>query len=74
VDTPQGKEGSADLSNIGDVAWGIGQALAQPEVPSSRERPLVVVNKNTVPVRSGDYVSTLICDEQEEAGGDVRRV
>jgi UDPglucose 6-dehydrogenase len=69
VDTPQGKDGSADLSNVADVARRIGRALA--EAPSSsRERPLVVVNKSTVPVGSGDYVSMLIRDGIEEAGGE----
>jgi len=31
---------------------------------------LVVVNKSTVPVGSGDYVSMLICEGIEEAGGE----
>jgi UDPglucose 6-dehydrogenase len=54
VDTAQGEDGSADLSNVVEVARGIGRTL--PEV-NKRERPLVVVNKSTVPVGSGDYVS-----------------
>jgi UDPglucose 6-dehydrogenase len=66
VDTPQGNDGSADLSNIAAVARGIGQALSE----TNRERPLVVVNKSTVPVGSGDYVSMLIRDGLEEAGGE----
>jgi UDPglucose 6-dehydrogenase len=66
VDTPQGEDGSADLSNVADVARGIGQALAE---PSCRERPPVVVNKSTVPVGSGDYVSMLVREGLEEAGG-----
>jgi UDPglucose 6-dehydrogenase len=65
VDTPQGKSGSADLSNVAVVARSIGRALAQ---ASSRERPLLVVNKSTVPVGSGDYVSMLIREGLEEAG------
>jgi UDPglucose 6-dehydrogenase len=68
VDTPQGEDGSADLSNVADVARGIGWALAQSEAPR-RERPLVVVNKSTVPTGSGDYVSMLVREELEEAGG-----
>ncbi len=68
VGTPQAEDGSADLSNVGAVARGIGRALAQPEA-SPRERPLVVVNKSTVPVGSGDYVSVLIHEGLEEAGG-----
>ena len=68
VDTPQGEDGSADLSNVADVARGIGWALARSESPR-RERPLVVVNKSTVPVGSGDYVSMLVREGLEEAGG-----
>ena len=65
VDTPQGDEGAADLSSVGAVARSIGRALAEasPDGASPearRERPLVVVNKSTVPVGSGDYVSMLI--------------
>ena len=85
VDTPQGEDGSADLSSVGAVARSIGRALAEaspeaapPDEPppdgapleARRERPLVVVNKSTVPVGSGDYVSMLIRDGMEEAGGD----
>jgi UDPglucose 6-dehydrogenase len=67
VDTPQGEEGSADLSSVAAVARGIGRALSEAH---SRERPLLVVNKSTVPVGSGDYVSMLIRDGLEEAGGE----
>jgi UDPglucose 6-dehydrogenase len=72
VNTSQGKDGSADLSSVADVARTIGRSLA--ETPSSsRERPLVVVNKCTVPVGSGDYVSMLIRDGIEEAGSKAWR-
>jgi UDPglucose 6-dehydrogenase len=67
VDTPQGEDGSADLSSVGAVARMVGRALAQPEA-GSRRRPLVVVNKSTVPVGSGDYVSMLIQEGAAEAG------
>ncbi|MCA1719394.1 MAG: UDP-glucose/GDP-mannose dehydrogenase family protein, partial [Actinobacteria bacterium] len=63
VDTPQGDDGSADLSSVGTVARSIGRALAETE----RERPLVVVNKSTVPVGSGDYVSMLIQEGAAES-------
>jgi UDPglucose 6-dehydrogenase len=72
VDTPQGDDGSADLSSVGTVARGIGRAIsgASPEV--LRDRPLVVVNKSTVPVGSGDYVSMLIQEGATEGGnGEV---
>ena len=68
VGTPQGEDGSADLSNVAAVARGIGRALA--EAPYPRERPLIVVNKSTVPVGSGDYVSMLIQDGMKDAGGE----
>ncbi|MDP8973535.1 MAG: UDP-glucose/GDP-mannose dehydrogenase family protein [Actinomycetota bacterium] len=60
VDTPQGEDGSADLSSVGTVARSIGRALAESGSGTRREWPLVVVNKSTVPVGSGDYVSMLI--------------
>jgi UDPglucose 6-dehydrogenase len=63
VGTPQGPDGSADLSNVADAARRIGSALAG---EGARGRPLVVVNKSTVPVGGGDYVSVLI---EEGAGG-----
>jgi UDPglucose 6-dehydrogenase len=65
VGTPQNGDGSADLSSVAAVARGIGRALAE----ADREFPLVVVNKSTVPVGSGDYVSMLIRDGVEQAGG-----
>ena len=73
VDTPEGEDGSADLSSVAAVAKDIGRALSESETPP-RERPLVVVNKSTVPVGSGDYVSMLIRDGLEEAGGGEANV
>jgi UDPglucose 6-dehydrogenase len=69
VNTPQGEDGSADLSGVGAVARGVGRALADASPDGCRERPLVVANKSTVPVGSGDYVSMLIRDGIDEAGG-----
>ena len=66
VDTPQGEDGSADLSSVAAVVRKIGGALSE----TKRERPLVLVNKSTVPVGSGDYVSMLIRDGIEEAAGE----
>jgi hypothetical protein len=55
---------------VAAVARSIGRALAQAFLrqATSRERPLLVVNKSTVPVGSGDYVSMLIREGLEEAG------
>src|SRR5918995_1631395 len=67
VGTPQGGDGSADLSIVADVARAIGRSLGG---SSPREFPLVVVNKSTVPVGSAYYVSTLVGDGIDEAGGE----
>jgi UDPglucose 6-dehydrogenase len=69
VNTPMGEDGSADLSSVASVARSVGRELA--EAPG-REKPLVVVNKSTVPTGSGDYVSMLIREGAEDVGnGDV---
>ena len=77
VETPQGEDGSADLTSVAEVARDIGRALAQlaaldeAALGGRREHPLVVVNKSTVPVGSGDYVSMLIregAQEEKELG------
>ncbi len=68
VKTPSGEGGAVDLSNVTDVARTIGRETSGLE----RERPLVLVNKSTVPVGSGDYVSKIIREGAGEAGnGDA---
>jgi UDPglucose 6-dehydrogenase len=64
VNTPQGEDGSADLTSVASVARAVGRALSEVD----RERELVVVNKSTVPVGSGDYVSMLVREGAEETG------
>ena len=66
VETPQADNGSADLSSVATVARSIGAEL----VRSKRQRTLVVVNKSTVPVGSGDFVSALIREGADDEGGD----
>src|SRR5688572_21768003 len=66
VGTPQGPDGSADLSNVAAVARAIGRALGE---STPRELPLVVVNKSTVPVGGAYYVSTLVDEGIDEVGG-----
>ncbi len=70
VDTPQGEDGSANLSSVGAVARGIGRALAVASPEAVKEHPLVVINKSTVPTGSGDYVAMLIREGIDEAGGE----
>ena len=52
---------------MANVARAIGRALGG---STPRELPLVVVNKSTVPVGSAYYVSTLVDDGIDEAGGE----
>jgi UDPglucose 6-dehydrogenase len=71
VDTPQRQDGSADLSSVAAVARSIGRALAEaPPRSPWRERPLIVVNKSTVPVGSGDYVSMLVREGIDKEAGE----
>jgi UDPglucose 6-dehydrogenase len=51
VGTPEGEDGSADLSHVLAVAREIGRALT---------RPIVVVDKSTVPVGTGERVKAEI--------------
>jgi UDPglucose 6-dehydrogenase len=69
VGTPQGEDGSADLTGVAGVAHQIGRALAEGG-PARRTRPLTVVNKSTVPVGGGNYISTLIEDGYGGQPGD----
>jgi UDPglucose 6-dehydrogenase len=51
VGTPEGTNGEADLSNVQQAACSIAQNLGG---------PLVVVNKSTVPIGTGDVVSDTV--------------
>jgi UDPglucose 6-dehydrogenase len=51
VDTPSGAEGEADLHYVRDVARGIGQVL---------DHPVVIVNRSTVPIGTGDVVANVV--------------
>ncbi len=51
VGTPEGVDGEADLQYVSSAARSIAQSMA---------RPLVVVNKSTVPVGTGDWVADII--------------
>lgn len=62
VGTPPDEDGSADLKYVLAVARTIGQ---------HRERPVVVVNKSTVPVGTADKVRAAIADELSSRGVDV---
>ena len=57
VGTPMGEDGSADLQYVLSVAKEIGQKM---------NRPLVIVDKSTVPVGTGDKVRSVIEGELSE--------
>ena len=62
VGTPPGEDGSADLSYVLAVARTIGEHL---------DRPLIVVNKSTVPVGTADQVRSTIAAALEQRGVDI---
>jgi UDPglucose 6-dehydrogenase len=51
VGTPEGVDGEADLRYVRDAAEAIAHAMS---------RPLIIVNKSTVPVGTGDWVAEII--------------
>ncbi len=59
VDTPMGRRGEADLSQVRRAAQGIGQVLRE---------PLTIVNKSTVPIGTGDIVTHIV---EEHSDGKV---
>lgn len=58
VGTPMGDDGHADLSYVRSAAREIAHALVA---------PLIVVNKSTVPVETGDLVASIIREQQSTA-------
>ena len=59
VGTPSGEDGSCDLRYVHQAARDIGRAM---------KRPLVVLDKSTVPVGTAQAVHTLIAEEQAKRG------
>jgi UDPglucose 6-dehydrogenase len=57
VGTPQGSGGEADLKYVRAAAEGIAQAM---------DHPLIVINKSTVPIGTGDWVADIIRRFQPE--------
>jgi len=51
VGTPSGSEGEADLSHIAEAAESVAERLTQ---------PIILVNKSTVPIGTGDWVADII--------------
>jgi len=61
VGTPSTADGSADMSAVKQVAYSIGAAMD--------DRYRVIVNKSTVPVGTGDWVTMVVMDGFCETGG-----
>ena len=62
VGTPPDEDGSADLTHVLEVARTIGRGLA---------KPVVVVNKSTVPVGTADSVRAAIAGELAVRGAEI---
>jgi len=66
VGTPSLPDGNADLTSVRQAAEAIAEAMD--------DHFLVIVNKSTVPIGSGNWVGMLIKDAYEKRNGKKRRV
>ena len=57
VGTPEGVDGEADLKYVGQAAKTIAETM---------KHPLIIINKSTVPVGTGDWVADIIRTNQPE--------
>lgn len=57
VGTPQGSGGEADLKYVRAAAQSIGEVM---------DHPLIIINKSTVPIGTGDWVSDIVRRHQPE--------
>lgn len=57
VDTPSGADGEADLHAVRSVAQGIAEVM---------DHPVVIVNKSTVPIGTGDLVTDIIMKHRKD--------
>jgi UDPglucose 6-dehydrogenase len=62
VGTPMGADGSADLQYVLSVAEQLGREM---------EKPLIVVDKSTVPVGTGDKVKVVMQRELDKRGANI---
>ncbi len=58
VGTPEAPDGSADMRYVESAARSIGKTA-----PGCSEEPLVIINKSTVPIGTGDVVGRLVREE-----------
>jgi UDPglucose 6-dehydrogenase len=59
VDTPSGHEGEADLKSVRAAACSIASVM---------DHPMIIVNKSTVPIGTGDWVAEIINRHSENGG------
>jgi UDPglucose 6-dehydrogenase len=64
VGTPEAPDGSADMKYVESAARSIGQVG-----PKKAKQPLIIINKSTVPIGTGDLVGRIV---QEECTSDFR--
>jgi len=57
VGTPSGVDGEADLRHVAASARSIAEHMRS---------PLIIVNKSTVPVGTGDWLAEIVCSHQTE--------
>ncbi len=57
VGTPEGVDGEADLKYVRSAAESIGQRM---------DHPLIIINKSTVPVGTGDWVADIVRSSQPQ--------
>ncbi len=62
VSTPQGEGGQADVSAVEKAAASIAEAM---------DGPLVIVNKSTVPIGTGDMVSEIVASHNNHHRADI---
>jgi UDPglucose 6-dehydrogenase len=58
VGTPEAPDGSADMRYVESAARAIGK-----HAPGKSNEPLIIVNKSTVPIGTGDFVGRLVRQE-----------
>jgi UDPglucose 6-dehydrogenase len=58
VGTPQGSGGEADLKYVRSAAQSIGESM---------DHPLIIINKSTVPIGTGDWVADIVRRHQRQS-------
>jgi len=62
VGTPTGTEGEADLAHVNEATIEIAKRI---------HKPVIIINKSTVPIGTGDWVADIIRDVRGDAGAGL---